>query len=254
MGKIAAIFLTPCQPQVLVGQFCSGKWEGKLKMQDWQCHAAAEPKLGRPFIKNQMATKPATYSSKISTDIPLYESPGASFDRYLEDKPRVFKAMFPDKRRSQQLNEDEWRIQMLPINFLFLTVLPVVDMRLRYKSGGRDYPPEVPINITKVLELDITRWQLEGLDNVLEPSDFSLEVKGVLYADRLGARARLKGQLEMNISFVLPPVLALIPEDIRSNVAELVLTRLVQDMKHKVNGSLLADYSEFKRERPMNKA
>lgn len=67
-----------------------------------------------------------------------------------------------------------------------------------------------------------TRWQLEGLDNVLEPSDFSLEVKGVLYADRLGARARLKGQLEMNISFVLPPVLALIPEDIRRNVAELV--------------------------------
>lgn len=67
-----------------------------------------------------------------------------------------------------------------------------------------------------------TRWQLEGLDNVLEPSDFSLEVKGVLYADRLGARAQLKGQLEMNISFVLPPVLALIPEDIRSNVAELV--------------------------------
>uniref|UniRef100_A0A2K1RA32 Uncharacterized protein n=1 Tax=Populus trichocarpa TaxID=3694 RepID=A0A2K1RA32_POPTR len=29
----------------------------------------------------------------------------ASFDRYLEDKPRVFKAIFPDKRRSQQLNE-----------------------------------------------------------------------------------------------------------------------------------------------------
>lgn len=29
----------------------------------------------------------------------------ASFDRYLENKPRVFKAIFPDKRRSQQLNE-----------------------------------------------------------------------------------------------------------------------------------------------------
>lgn len=29
----------------------------------------------------------------------------ASFDEYLEDKPRVFKAIFPDKRRSQQLNE-----------------------------------------------------------------------------------------------------------------------------------------------------
>ncbi|KAF2313593.1 hypothetical protein GH714_012322 [Hevea brasiliensis] len=278
MGEIAASFFTPCQPQVLLGHYSSGKWKGKHKKKDWQCHALAEP-----FIKNQMATKPATYSSGISTDIPLYESPGveypfsylpslslsllpppnynafncgwilqASFDRYLEDKPRVFKAMFPDKRRSQLLNEDEWRIQMLPINFFFLAVLPTVDMRLRSKSGGRDYPPGVPKNITKVLELDITRWQLEGLDNVLEPSHFSLGVKGALYADRLGARTRLKGQLEMNITFVLPPVLALIPEDIRRNVAELVLRRLVQDMKRKVNGSLLADYSEFIRERPKN--
>ncbi|XP_021647228.2 uncharacterized protein LOC110640285 isoform X2 [Hevea brasiliensis] len=188
MGEIAASFFTPCQPQVLLGHYSSGKWKGKLKKKDWQCHALAEP-----FIKNQMATKPATYSSRISTDIPLYESPGASFDRYLEDKPRVFKAMFPDKRRSQLLNEDEWRIQMLPINFFFLAVLPTVDMRLRSKSGGRDYPPGVPKNITKVLELDITRWQLEGLDNVLEPSHFSLGVKGALYADRLGTRTRLKG-------------------------------------------------------------
>lgn len=70
---------------------------------------------------------PTTYSSRISTDIPLYEIPGvnlhylllsqcddefdqfrnvqASFDEYLEDKPRVFKAIFPDKRRSDQINE-----------------------------------------------------------------------------------------------------------------------------------------------------
>lgn len=44
---------------------------------------------------------------------------------------------------------------MLPVQFLFLTVLPVVDMRLRYKSDGRDYPDGVPPDITKVLELDI---------------------------------------------------------------------------------------------------
>ena len=44
---------------------------------------------------------------------------------------------------------------MLPIEFLVLTVFPVVDMRLRCKRGGRDYPPQVPLDITKVLELDI---------------------------------------------------------------------------------------------------
>ncbi|XP_065856518.1 uncharacterized protein [Euphorbia lathyris] len=237
MGEAAAISLGPSsQQQLLIGVYGSGKWK----------------KNGRQFIKNQMAMKGqgqgATYSSRISTNIPLYESPGASFDRYLEDKSRVFKAMFPDNRRFQQLNQEEWRIQMLPINFLFLTVWPVVDMRLTTKTGGQDYPPQIPQHITKLLQLHITRWKLEGLDHVVDPSQFSLGVNGALYADRLGPRTRLKGELEMNISFILPSVLALIPEDVRRNVAETVLTGLVENMKHKVNGSLLADYSRFKRE------
>ncbi|CAH8277535.1 unnamed protein product [Arabidopsis lyrata] len=208
----------------------------------------------RSRVKCQVSSvKPATYSSKLSTDIPLHESPQALFDEYLEDKSRLFEAMFPDKPRSYRLNEEEWRIQMLPINFLFLTVCPVVDMRLRCKSNGQDYPPDVPLDITKVLELNMMRWKLKGLDRVMEPSDFSLEVKGALYPDRRGKQTRLRGQLEMNISFVLPPVLELVPEDVRRNLANAVLTGLVENMKHKVNGSLLADYSRFKNERKLQK-
>ncbi|KAK3212522.1 hypothetical protein Dsin_017228 [Dipteronia sinensis] len=176
------------------------KKKKKKQQQEWQCHALTG-KRSQPLIKNRAAT----YSSTISTDILLYESPGASFDQYLEDKPRVFNAIFPDKQRCHQLTQEEWRIQMLPIEFLFLTVWPVVDMRLRCKRG-RDYPPQVPLDITKVLELDITRWQLRGLDNILELSHFSLGVKGALYSDRRGTRSRLKGQLEMNISFILPTI------------------------------------------------
>lgn len=201
-------------------------------------------------ITGQMTAKPTAYSSKIATDIPLYESPGALFDDYLEDKPRVFEAIFPDKRRSRQLNEEEWRVQMLPIQFLFLTVYPTIDMRLRCKTNAKDYLPQVPPNITKVLQLEITRWKLGGLDSVLEPSHFSLGVEGVLYTTRqVGGRSRLKGQLEMKMNFVLPPVLALVPEDVRRSVAESVLKRLMENMKHKVNGSLLADYTQFKEEK-----
>ncbi|PPD82295.1 hypothetical protein GOBAR_DD20765 [Gossypium barbadense] len=196
--------------------------------------------------KNELA---ATYSARISTDIPLYEIPGALFDEYLEDKPRIFKAMFPDQDRSQQLNQDEWRIRMLPLQLLVLNVWPVVDLRLRCKSGGRDYPPEVPHDITKVLELDITRWELQGLDNVVDPSHFTLVVKGTLYPDRRRHRSRLKGHLEMHVKFILPPALALVPENIRDGLGKEVMTKLVESMKQKVDGSLLADYSKFKRER-----
>ncbi|EYU44136.1 hypothetical protein ABFS82_08G025800 [Erythranthe guttata] len=217
----------------------------------WQCNISRLGKKQKRSTKVEaQMVNPSTYSSRISTDISLYEIPGASFDQYLEDKPRVFKAIFPDKRRSNQLNEDEWRVHMLPIEFLFLTVSPVIDMRLRCKSSGTEYPPGVPQDISKVLQLDIIRWELQGLDEMLKPSQFSLGVKGALYPDRRGPRCRLRGQLNMSISFVLPPMLGLVPEDIRRDVAESVLKRLVENMKDKVNSSLISDYNEFKRERP----
>ncbi|CAN1121747.1 Uncharacterized protein SYNPCC7002_A1590 [Linum perenne] len=245
MSKIAAAgsFSPSIKKQLLLNcSFTTGETTWKKKQWGLQWY----PSRSSRQIKNQISVQnPATYSSSMSTDIALYESPGASFDSYLEDKPRVFQAMFPDKQRSQQLTQEEWRIQMLPINFLFLTVWPTVDVRLSCRNGGRDYPP----HIKKVMELEILRWELKGLDGVIEPSHFSLGVKGALYADRGRTRTRLKGKLEMEISFVLPPVLALVPEDVRNNVAETVLSTLVYNMKHKVNSSLLSDYSRFKAEK-----
>ncbi|XP_059283777.1 uncharacterized protein LOC132037292 isoform X2 [Lycium ferocissimum] len=244
MGKIAAAHTScscTCHYNFLVPKLKGG---GFLFLQ-----AKQKPMI----VKSQMInTNATTYTSKISTDIPLHEIPGVSFDRYLENKPRVFKAIFPDKRRSQQLNEEEWRIHMLPIEFLFITVWPVIDMRLRCKFKGVEYPPGISHDVSKVLELDIIRWELQGLDDALKPSQFSLGVKGSLYPDRNGQRSRLKGQLQMSISFVLPPLLALVPEDVRRDVAESVLSGLLQNMKSKVNGSLLSDYAEFKRETQKN--
>ncbi|CAK9162942.1 unnamed protein product [Ilex paraguariensis] len=251
MGEVAVV-PSSCYKSFLIragAHFSRWQWKGKPSGK-WPCRVWRDDSRSQPLLIKSQTTKPSTYSSSITTDIPLYESPEASFDEYLKDKPRVFKAIFPDKRRSQQLNEEDWRIHMLPIQFLFLTVWPVIDMRLKCKSKGIDYPARVPHDITKVLDLEIIRWELQGLDDILKPSQFSLGVKGALYPERQEAQSRLKGQLQMTISFVLPPVLALVPEDVRRDVAESVLKRLVESMKHKVNGSLLADYFEFKKEKP----
>lgn len=66
------------------------------------------------------------------------------------------------------------------------------------------------------------RWKLDGLDDVFKPSHFSLGVKGVLYPLRRGTRSRLIGRLQMTISFELPAILSLVPEDVRREVAEQV--------------------------------
>ncbi|GMY13730.1 hypothetical protein FCV25MIE_08969 [Fagus crenata] len=219
----AGIFATFQCPSFLHGggqgaHFGKEQRKGQLKKQS--CHAKA---LLTPWQPSNQ--KPSTYCSRFTTDLPLYESPRASFDEYLEDKPRVFKAIFANGEKIQQLNE------------------------LTCKSKGKDYPPAVPSEITKVLELETTRWKLLGLDNVLESSGFSVSVKGALYSDRRGTQSRLKNRFELKLSFVLPPTLSLVPEDVTRGIGVSVIERLVDDMKHKANGGVLADYGKFKRDK-----
>uniref|UniRef100_M8BU02 DUF1997 domain-containing protein n=1 Tax=Aegilops tauschii TaxID=37682 RepID=M8BU02_AEGTA len=185
--------------------------------------------------------------------MPLYEPLGVSFDEYLQDRPRVFRAMFPDESRSQQLSDEEWRIQMLPLEFLLITVRPVVVMQLRNRNAGG-------------LDLRITEWELRGLDSGYTPASFDLGVRGSLYADRGQRRgSRLRGHLEISITVALPPPLRIVPEAILRGVAESrnvelkawsvqVLSTLAERMKRDVDVGLVADFRRFRLEKAASRA
>ncbi|KAJ1687118.1 hypothetical protein LUZ63_018508 [Rhynchospora breviuscula] len=190
-----------------------------------------------------------TYSSIISSNIPLYESPEVSFDEYLQDRPRVFKAVFPAHHRSNRLNEEEWKIQMVPIQFLFVSAHVVVVMRMRCKTHGKEYPSNVPVHATTVLELQATKWELRGLQSSSIPSDFTLCVKGTVYPERKEKQSLLKGHLEIGISLVRPPLLSLVPDNVLQGMAETILRSLAEEMKHSMNVSLPKDFNNFRRER-----
>uniref|UniRef100_A0A0E0QBN4 Uncharacterized protein n=1 Tax=Oryza rufipogon TaxID=4529 RepID=A0A0E0QBN4_ORYRU len=176
-------------------------------------HAVAA-KAGAADARPSSSSDAVSYSSSISTDMPLYEPTGVSFDEYLLDRARVFRAMFPDESRSQRLSDEEWRVQMLPLQFLLLTVHPVVVMQLRHRDG--------------VLDLRITEWELRGLERDYAPASFDLGVRGSLYADRSrGRRAcRLRGHLEISIG-----------------------CRLAEKMKQDVDVGIVADFQRFRREK-----
>lgn len=73
---------------------------------------------------------------------------------------------------------------MLPIKFLNA----VVDMRIRCKSNGQDYPPDIPLDITKVLELNMASSTKSQNQNIyfslvsLTVFDFEFRV-----SDKMGA-------------------------------------------------------------------
>ncbi|XP_052162393.1 uncharacterized protein LOC127779609 isoform X1 [Oryza glaberrima] len=199
-------------------------------------HAVAA-KAGAADARPSSSSDAVSYSSSISTDMPLYEPTGVSFDEYLLDRARVFRAMFPDESRSQRLSDEEWRVQMLPLQFLLLTVHPVVVMQLRHRDG--------------VLDLRITEWELRGLERDYAPASFDLGVRGSLYADRSrGRRAcRLRGHLEISIGCILPPPMRLVPDAVMRGVAESVLQRLAEKMKQDVDVGIVADFQRFRREK-----
>ncbi|KAL4354383.1 hypothetical protein GQ457_06G033590 [Hibiscus cannabinus] len=230
--------------------FRDGKGKVKLKKPQLQWPANdMKSKSQKYLVRNEFAAKPATYSTTMFTDIPLYETPGASFDDYLEDRHRAFSAMFPEKDSVQQLNQDEWRVKMIPFKILALNVWPMVDFRLACKSKGKDYPPDVPQDITTVLELHTIRWELQGIDNIFDPSYFTLAVKGTVYPDRRGNRSRIRGESEMRVSVVFPPAFTLIPDGFRDSLAKGVMAEVAKRMSQNVDASLLADYTKFKKER-----
>ncbi|CAD6222911.1 unnamed protein product [Miscanthus lutarioriparius] len=199
---------------------------------------AVRARAGAAEARPSSSPDAVTYSASISTDTPLHEPPGVSFDEYLQDRVRVFRAMFPDESRSQRVGDGEWRVQMLPLQFLLLTVRPVVVMQLRHRAGG--------------LDLRVTEWELRGLDVSYAPSSFDLGVSGSLYADRSRSRShgcRMRGHLKIAITCVLPPPLRLVPESVLRGVAESVLSRLAEKMKRDVDVGLIADFRRFHREK-----
>ncbi|KAM5581342.1 hypothetical protein ABKV19_010523 [Rosa sericea] len=234
-----------CQPLFILGTslpFRPEKLKVKLKKGRRRHYAKA--------VLNSDHKKPLTVNLSSTIDAPLYESPEVSFDQYLEDEQRVVKALFPDME-DQKISKEEWRIQMPTMQVLFLSIYFAMYIKLRFKSMGKDYPPHVPHRIPKITELEITRWELGGIPEEYQPRDLSLSLKGTIYPDRKqGTKSRLRGQFDINMSFIVSPLLGWIPHTVVQSLAEALVKKAMADSTS--NSRLVEDYDEFKTEKLKN--
>ncbi|XP_022961709.1 uncharacterized protein LOC111462397 [Cucurbita moschata] len=213
------------------------------KMSRWKCFAVSKSQQKPRKDQNLLSVSLRSFS-----DIPLYEPQGkASFDQYLEDKPRLVKATFPGK--SEQLNQEEWRIETPKIEFLFLKIWPTIDIKIISKTSGEGYPSDVPHNITKVLDLQMTNWELNGIHRDYRPSSANVCSRGAIYSEKFGIRSRLKFQLQINLSFHIPDALTFVPKDVFQSIVEKGLKTMVEDVKLKAMDRLVEDYCAFRKEK-----
>ncbi|KAG4914624.1 hypothetical protein AAZX31_19G023900 [Glycine max] len=224
---MASFLMVPCQHLL-------------LKKLQKHCHR----KTASTSIRSE---KTSSFRFRSNANVPLHELPGASFDQYMDDKHRVLRAVFSDdKGTTKQLNEEEWRIKMPPMQCLFLSVNPTADVKLTFKSNGEDYPPEIPHHVPKVLELHFIRWELQGLDTFYKDHyQINIDVRGSLYPERKGKHSWLKNQMVMKITFC--PKVAFIPENLLQDAIELIFKAVWDQTKHEFHDRLLEDYNRFKR-------
>ncbi|KAL6136514.1 hypothetical protein ACLB2K_061809 [Fragaria x ananassa] len=212
--------VTSCQPLFVLGsgmRFRPEKLKVKLK-KDNRCHYAKAVLNSKQQPKKDHK-KPLTVNLSTTIDAPLYESP-----------------------------EKEWRIQMPTMQFLFLSIYFTFYIKLRYKSMGKDYPPLVPHHIPKIIELELTRWELGGISEEYLPRDLSVSLKGTIYPDReQGTQSRLRSHFEMNLSFIPSPLLGWLPHSVMQGLTEALVKKAMVDSTS--NARLLEDYNEFKAEK-----
>ncbi|MED6106986.1 hypothetical protein PIB30_009834 [Stylosanthes scabra] len=186
-----------------------------------------------------------------SHQLPLLQLPNnsgaSSFDQYMEDKGRVIRVIFPEKSTTHQLNQEMWRVRLSPIQVLFLTFHPILDISARCISNAEDYPPEIPGQVTKLLDINIKRWELKGLNGDYLPCDFNLNANGALYLEKKGANTLVKNQLLINLTLDFPPLLAWVPQHILQNILQSIMGNYVEDINKGLAVRLLADYNSFKR-------
>ncbi|KAL3685327.1 hypothetical protein R1sor_003349 [Riccia sorocarpa] len=184
-----------------------------------------------------------SFKGSVDTDLAFREFKDVPFEQYMTADDRIFNALFPDKKRRQRLSDEDWRIFMLPLEFFFLSVRPIVDMRVKLQDAN--VKPVNGRNVSKMVTLEATRWELRGLEYEVKPEEFNLGIAGSLYPERGPFGPRLKGQMRLTVDLIVPSSLALMPSTVIESIGTAVLNRLLEDMKLRVNTRLLEDYSEY---------
>ncbi|KAM1887728.1 hypothetical protein ACFX13_045936 [Malus domestica] len=251
MGEFAAAAdlysVGHCQPSFCPGRgmcFRTENVKGKpIKKQERIFRAEAVLKLK----KTKQHREPLTFYFRYTFDAPLNESPAASVDQYLDDEHSVINVIFPDTAKTQT-NKEEWRIHMPAMQVLFLSVYLALYVKLRCKSMGKDYPPHVPHHISKILELDITIGEIRGIAGY-DSCDVNLNIKGTIFSDRQGTQSWLRNIFDVNLSFIIPPLLAWVPDNVMRNITESLVKTMMADRKSNALLLAVADYEKFKKEK-----
>lgn len=146
---------------------------------------------------------------------------------YLRQPKRLVGAI-ADSQLMKQISDDLYELKMRPINFMELYHFqPIVLLKVWSGSQGSVY-------------LKSEDCIIEGVDYINER--FSLNLKGILYPQKLDGATILQGQADLEVGVGLPTALMFTPKPFLERTGSKLLKGVLSRMKHKLSSQLVHDY------------
>lgn len=148
---------------------------------------------------------------------------------YLRQPQRVVNALAVASR-IEQIASECYRLKMRPLNFMTLSIQPIVDMRVWATPDGKVHVQSIACEI-------------RGTEYINQR--FSLNLVGELYPYQQVGITHLKGKADLEVKVELPPPFIFTPKPILETTGNGLLKSVLLTIKQRLMHQLLVDYCQW---------
>ncbi|MBC7969367.1 MAG: DUF1997 domain-containing protein [Verrucomicrobia bacterium] len=145
---------------------------------------------------------------------------------YLRQPQRLVNALAAFSQ-IEQLTDEVFRLKMRPLNFMTLTIQPIVDLRVWAESDG-------------TVHVQSTGCEIRGVQYINQR--FKLNLEGTLQPFQAAGVTTLKGKANLVVQVDVPMPIALAPKPILEATGNGLLKSVLVTVKQRLMHNLLVDY------------
>ncbi|MER3435278.1 MAG: hypothetical protein C4288_18160 [Leptolyngbya sp. ERB_1_1] len=168
------------------------------------------------------------FSASLGVEIAVPEQP-IHISNYLRQPQRVVTALAASSQ-IEPLGEEVYRLKMRQLNFMTLSIQPVVDIRVWATE-------------TAAVNLRSVACELRGIDYIQHK--FSLDLNGQLSPCQQGGSTYLKGQADLVVQVEFPPPFTFMPRPLLETAGNGLLLSVLSTIKQRLLHQLLDDYRNW---------
>lgn len=168
------------------------------------------------------------FTASQSVELVVPEQP-IPIQHYLRQPQRLIRALV-DPSRVEQLSIDSFRLKMRPLNFMMLSVQPIVDMKVWAEADG-------------TIHLESVGCEIRGIEYINQR--FKLSLIGKLAPVVNGKTTQLRGRADLEVQVELPPALLMTPKPLLEATGNGLLRSVLLTVKQRLMHQLLLDYRKW---------